>query len=551
MEFGRGDVLANRYEVVERIDEGALGIAYRVRHTQTGDYARLQLLDPKVIGRDQKDALLAAFKRGRELTHKNLVQFRELDSHQGVAFLVMDDVDGGTLRELMDRRRNAGEPFALREAAQLVMQILEGLKALHEVGIVVRGLRPENVLVAEKRTGPRGANVVYDVRLPGGPLWPIVAPGVLAEDEFTRGEAQYLAPELKGPTPTATPASDVYSVGVMFYELLVGAAPIGTWQLPRARRPDLPHKVDDIVEIALSPTPTDRYPSCADFAADVHRSFAEPSSDEPPVEPKGTNRFLGLIGVAVVAAIGGLLYLLSAQDPHEAAMNADNVLRKTIYDAHAKPSSEEVRAILAKHPPNMRYIPAGPFVAGRLAHEPNDAGGTKAEQKELGAYLIDIFETPNLDGGPPTTGLSYTAAKALCEGQGKRLCTEDEWEKACRGPENYVYSYGDTFDEEFCGKGLDDVHLAGAMPKCASSWGVYDISGNLREWTDTPRGDGRHLVKGGQSGAAARGTRCAAATDLSDAFADPTLGARCCRDVDAPPWTPPAEAPPTEAPPTE
>jgi formylglycine-generating enzyme required for sulfatase activity len=306
--------------------------------------------------------------------------------------------------------------------------------------------------------------------------------------------------------------------------------------------------VDDIVEVALSPSPTDRYPSVADFAADVHRSFAEPTSDEPPVEPRGTNRFLGVIGLAVVAALGGLLFLVSGQDPYESALNADNVLRKAIFEAHPKPSSGEVRAILANHPPNMLYIPEGPFVAGRLAHEPTDVGGDKAEQKMLPAYLIDIFELPNLEGAPPTTGLSHTQAKALCESHGKRLCTDDEWEKACRGPQNFVYSYGDTFDEEFCGRGLDEPHLAGALPKCSSSWGVYDISGNLREWTDTPRGEGRHLVKGGQSGAAARGTRCAAATDLSDQFADPTLGARCCRDVNAPAWTPPAAADPATPP---
>ncbi len=550
VEYGRGDILANRYEVVERVDESALGVTYRVRQTDQGSYLRLLLLDPKTAGREQKEALMAAYKAGRDIKHKNLLGMVELGSHAGVAFVAMEDFEGGTLRDLINERRSSDSPLALREAAQIVMQVLEGLRALHEAGYVIGGLRPEQVWVAQRRAGPKGSNAVYDVRLAGGPLWSLVPPGALAEDEFTRGEAQYLAPELKTPTPAVSPSADLYSAGVLFYELLMGNPPVGTYQLPRQRRPELPQKVDDICELALSPAPSDRYPSAADFAADVKRSFTD-AFDEPTSGTNPAARALWILGALLIAGLGILLYLRSATDPFEEALAGDNLLRKQVYEQHERPDGEAVRALLAKHPVNMTYVPPGPYVNGRLDHEPLDVGGAKAEIHEQPGFLIDVFEYPNLQGAPPKTSVSYTEAARLCQEGGKRLCSADEWEKACRGPENFVYSYGDTFDEDFCGRGLDDPHLAGALGECKSSWGVYDVSGNLREWTDTTRGDMRHIVKGGLPQAATRGTRCAFSTDLADSFADPTMGFRCCRDVDAPPAPVVAPVATEEAPPAE
>lgn len=536
LEYARGDMLAGKYEVVDRLDEGPLGITYRVRHLERGAYVLLILLDPRVAGREQKDALIAAYKTARSFQHKNLLRVGQLGEHAGVAFVTMEDFEGRTLRELLHTTRDEAAQFSLREAAQIIIQVLEALRAVHDAGATFRALRPEYVIVRDKRTGPKGANVIYEVRVMGAGLWDLVQPGSLAEDEFTRGEAQYLAPELKSVEPQPTPRSDVYSAGVIFYELLVGNAPMGTYQLPRQRRPELPAHVDDVIELALAPAAADRYPTALDFISDIQRTFQ--GSPEADVEAEqGSSKLLwGLLALLVIAVVA-LVAQRSSVDPYEQAISADNALKRQVYEAHVRPEPAEIRAILERHPENMMYIPPGPYIAGRLAQEPRDLGGDKASTRELPGYLIDVFEYPNKAGAPPKYGVTYDEAARICSTEGKRLCSAEEFEKACRGPENYVYGYGDTFDEDFCGKGVDDPHNSGAYPECKSSWGVYDIAGNFREWTSTAKGSSanRKIVKGGLPQSAERGTRCAYGTDLSQVFADDTIAFRCCRDVDAEP----------------
>ena len=257
------------------------------------------------------------------------------------------------------------------------------------------------------------------------------------------------------------------------------------------------------------------------------------------VEEERVHWLAWILGAALVAAVGVILVNRSSADPYEAALAEDNELRNQLYQATQLPTPDEVRKVLANHPPNMMYIPPGKFVSGRLRHEPTDMGGKRAEIEELDGFLIDVFEYPNLQKAPPKFGVSWKEADRLCTDQGKRLCTADEMEKACRGPENYVYSYGDTYDVDFCGKGVEDIHTSGQFPECKSTWGLYDISGNFREWTSSIHGESRRLVKGGLPGSARRGSRCAYSDDLSPYFADDTISFRCCRDPDAGEWSEP------------
>ena len=236
LEFSRGEELAGKYEVVDLLDESPLGLTYRVKHLKTGKYVRLCLLRPSVAGRDQKDAIIKAFKTARSINHPNLLKVGELGEHDGVAYYTMEDFDGSSLRELLQEYKISGKQFSVREAAQVVMQILEGVAAAHKAGCVMRSLRPEYVQVSVRYTGPRRQTFVAQVKIVGLCFWDMLPAAVLAEDEFTRGEAQYIAPEMKSFDPVPTQRSDVYSAGVIFYEMLVGTAPVGTFQLPKTRQ---------------------------------------------------------------------------------------------------------------------------------------------------------------------------------------------------------------------------------------------------------------------------------------------------------------------------
>ena len=539
LEFSRGDDIAGKYEVVDLLDESPLGVTYRVKHLKTGKYVRLMLLHPRVAGREQKDKIIEAFKKAKATSHPHLIKVGELGEQDGIAYVTLEDFDGAPLRELLQEYKIGGRQFAVKEAAQITTQILEALTACHGDGNVIRALRPEYVLVKVRYTGPRRQTFVAQCKVIGNGFWDLVPSALLAEDEFTRGEAQYLAPEMKSFEPIPTARSDVYSAGVIFYEMLVGTAPVGTFQLPRTRRPDLPPHVNNVIELALAQAPDDRYQSSNDFLNDIQRTFqdatlADVGERKALIGPLGWG--LALVTVALVAIIA---YGFRSDEKLENA-SLDSQKRADVVERHSKPTPGEVATILDRHPKNMAYIPPGPFIQGRLHSEDTNEGARNSEPlavvTEMDGFLIDMFEFENIKDAPPVYNVNHIEAKKYCEDVGKRLCSDTEWEKACKGPQNTVYSYGDTYDEEFCGAGVEDPYMSGAKSGCKSKWGVFDVSGSFREWTDSnPQGKtNRRIVKGGLKSNPTRGTRCAMSTDEGEAFKDTSLSFRCCRDVDAP-----------------
>jgi serine/threonine protein kinase len=548
LDFSRGEMIANKYEVVDLLDESPLGLTYRTKHIKNGQYVRLTLLRPKIAGAEHKDQILAAFRATKQLSHTNLAKVGELGEHEGVAYFTFEDVEGNTLRELLQEAKINGRQFALKEAAQITTHILEALDALHQAGVVYRALRPEYVLVNVRYTGPRKQTFVAQVRLVAPAFWSLVPLAVITEDEFARGEAQYIAPELKSFEPTVSPRCDVYSTGVIFYEMLTGQAPVGSYQLPKVKRPDLPDHVNTVAELALAQSPDDRYPSATDFVSDLQRtfqdaSFAEENVGRPLVTPIGWG-----LALALVVFIGVIVFALRP-NPERQAEVADAEARKIAFEALAtnRPSDGEYQAILARHPRNMAYVPPGPFVSGRMRLGDPEAVAVEplAEVRQIEkGYMIDLFEYPNVQGQAPHRDVTQVDAGRLCQEAGKRLCTADEWERACKGSKSTVYSYGDAFDPEFCGEGLEGVYASGARAQCRSDFNVFDMSGNLREWTSTETKPGRVVVKGGLNSNPERGTRCAYTEVESSTYADKSISFRCCRDADAPSVpTPPVPAP--------
>ena len=174
LEYSRGDVIAGKYEVIDLLDESPLGLMYRARHLKSGKYIRITMLRPSIAGRDHKNEIITAFKHARELQHKNLTKVGELGEHEGTAFYTMEDFEGITLRELLQEYKVQGKQFAVKDAAQITIQVLEGLNAAHANTLVMRALRPEYVLVNVRYTGPRKQNFVAQVKVAGTAFWGLV-----------------------------------------------------------------------------------------------------------------------------------------------------------------------------------------------------------------------------------------------------------------------------------------------------------------------------------------------------------------------------------------
>jgi formylglycine-generating enzyme len=183
----------------------------------------------------------------------------------------------------------------------------------------------------------------------------------------------------------------------------------------------------------------------------------------------------------------------------------------------------------------MVYIAPGALVVGtppgaypRLPDE--EVAG---EQLIVAGFYIDVFPYPNEEGAIPLTNVSNEEAAKLCGERSKRLCSELEWERACKGPDNRLYEYGDAYRPEPCGTGEPPLlRPTGLKVGCRSDFGVRDLHGGMWEWTRSPfgRGTARGLlsVRGGNAPAGELVGRCANTIGRPPDLRSASIGFRCC-----------------------
>ena len=186
-------------------------------------------------------------------------------------------------------------------------------------------------------------------------------------------------------------------------------------------------------------------------------------------------------------------------------------------------------------PDGMATVEAGSFTFGSSSGDPmRNFGERDAKSTELKKFCIDYYEAPNGAKALPTTWVSWSAANNACGRLGKRLCTEAEWERACKGAGNSRFPYGNSYNVDTCntvdaaGKPRD-LARAADFKKCRSGFKAYMLAGNAEEWVDEAVG-GQKVVKGGAADRPDFASRCSARRTMSARASSPTLGYRCCAD---------------------
>ncbi len=146
---------------------------------------------------------------------------------------------------------------------------------------------------------------------------------------------------------------------------------------------------------------------------------------------------------------------------------------------------------------------------------------------------MDVYEWPDREDAKPLAMINQAQASDSCKSKGKRLCSEDEWRAACEGPKQSRYPYGESYDERYCPAQQGDPSRSGRFPACRSYYGIYDLTGNLWEWTSTvdPDHDDFYLVAGGNWEAAEKGTCSLAKYSFYPQNTYPAVGFRCCEEV--------------------
>ncbi|NUO49293.1 MAG: formylglycine-generating enzyme family protein [Polyangiaceae bacterium] len=227
--------------------------------------------------------------------------------------------------------------------------------------------------------------------------------------------------------------------------------------------------------------------------------------------------------MAIRRAAGGAALLLACSDPTPGPdASADAV------PPWGAPSPEPAPR------PGMVWIPAGTLVAGtpkdRVPRVPD--AEMAGEAIEMTGFFIDRYPHPNEAGAIPTTHVTWEEAKALCQREDKRLCTELELERACKGPTNQAYAYGPTFRQGVCGEGGRGVaNPSGLFANCRSGFGVHDTHGTVWVWTASEWGRetvGLVALRGGSGDSGELVARCAHGESEKPAAKRPDLGLRCC-----------------------
>lgn len=546
-EYQPGQVLGGRFEIVEKLGEGMLGAVYKARVKGGGDVALKVLRRGLMADGITLDQFKHEIGAALSIAHPNIVKVDETGEHDGHIYYTAELITGGTLRDLLNDYRARNEDVPPAEVFDILSKVLDVLGAAHPT--LHRNLKPENIAFV-KTTGPDGKEV-RDVRLLDFSMAQVINPAAFDDETMSREGAWYLAPEMGEFSAKADPSSDLYSVGAIFYEMLTGYPPVGRYEMPSAiRHGEVSEKIDDLVEIALSPNPQDRFHSAADMKAALDSTYAELFG----AGEVNLTRTLVLLGILILLVIFASFYFKSSEKTPE-ELEAEEMARRALVVA-------EVRASQATGSPDtndpkytdMVYVPEGKLLAGKfLAFDDAGMAGERSESVvPVGGFWIDQYEHHigekvitdeddeetaaakrefnNTQAGLLDTDRTWHDAKKICESEGKRLCTENEWEKACKGPDSNVYGYGNEFAAATC------PH-SGYVPKyrynehiaCQSPAKVFNLSGGAMEWTSSKRGD-NYIVKPGALGKDAAGTRCAGRFDRAPNFAQIHVGFRCCAD---------------------
>lgn len=187
-------------------------------------------------------------------------------------------------------------------------------------------------------------------------------------------------------------------------------------------------------------------------------------------------------------------------------------------------------------PKGMAFVESGSFTFGSSSSDNmRNFGEADAAPAQLGGYCVDYYEQPNGKDSLPTTGVSWQAAKTACERLGRRLCSEKEWERACKGPASNKFPYGNAYDSEVCntedGAGAARALApATAFKKCRSGYKAFMMAGNAEEWVLDSVG-GQKIAKGGAADRPDFASRCSARRALAARTTSSTLGFRCCADA--------------------
>ena len=318
-----GQTLADKYRIESVIRDGDSNHVYRATHLLMDKPVTVKILAPELASDENKIARFSAeAKRVSHLAHPNILNATDFGTDKnGAAYIVFDGADGETLSETLKR---VGK-LPVNRAVQIAVQIAAALSAAHAYGIIHGQLSSENVLLIKNPNGTEAVKLLD------------FGAGESELHQVSLKNLQYVSPEQNSLGTAASERSDIYSLGVIFYEMLANEVPfiagtptellIKQSQNPpvplSAFRKDIIQDIEPVVLKALAKNPELRYQTAQEFIDDLNRATNQTANTEAAVVPpltdatENTNNnlwktaFVVLAGISVLAL--GLIYLTSSK----------------------------------------------------------------------------------------------------------------------------------------------------------------------------------------------------------------------------------------------
>jgi serine/threonine protein kinase len=282
-----------KYRILEALGRGGMAQVYKAYHPQLDRHVAIKILRADLV---EQDEFLLRFRREAHavsgLRHTNIVQVFDFDVQDDLYYMVMELLEGDTLRARMNEYRVRGQRMPLVEVVSILNDVLSGLAYAHSEGIIHRDIKPANIMLTKK-----GQAVLTDFGIAQ-----IVGSTQYTVSGALMGTLNYMAPEqgLKG---LCDIRSDIYSLGIVLYEMLTGYTPFDAdtplailmkhlndpLPLPTQVDPTLPTMLENVVLKALAKDPDDRFQSAQEMAAALQKcmSVGLPSIARPLGPPPG------------------------------------------------------------------------------------------------------------------------------------------------------------------------------------------------------------------------------------------------------------------------
>jgi serine/threonine-protein kinase len=446
IEIDKSFGLNDRYDILKTVGEGGMGTVFKAYDNILKEYVAIKTLNPKLaLNESVKNRFLNEAKICLTLTHPNIIRVRDVNIYDETYYMVMEYLEGVELKDIMkEQNKNDVKGLYL-----LIKPIFEALEYAHNFTIH-RDIKPANIMMKNK---------VIPVLMDFG------ISKALENSELDNetviggmGTKKYISPEQAFNANDVDKKTDIYSMGVLFYELLTDVVPknaaVEQAKSPSSYNSNIPPEIDSIILQMLEAKPLKRQNSFAEIISLLDSIFFKTTLVETPLEESPSP--------TIETKNFNLTNMIKIE--------AGNFLRGSAIESK----------IIIEKPRKSVYVDGFYISKYPVTNEEYALFLKKTNHRKPLNFDENLENKPN----HPVVFVSYEDALAYCEYKNCSLPTEAQWEKAAKGGKNFTYPWGNQYEKMKANIAMttDGTCEVDKFEGGKSLQGVYNLAGNVWEW---------------------------------------------------------------------